>query len=72
MVKKFLAGFVLLIILVQIFSPLCMAIEIGSEDTTIQEQTGTITIDKDGELVENRKLLFTKLYSNFKTKGTKL
>ena len=48
-------------ITVQTYNALKNLVEVVAENTSIAKQTGTITISKEGDFTENRKLLFTNI-----------
>lgn len=59
-------------ITVQTYNALKYLVETVAEDQNIKKQTGTISIKKDGDLIENRKLLFSRVFCKFYFRGKKL
>ena len=59
-------------ITVNTYNALDYLVNTVAEDTSIQRQMGTITIEKSGEFTENRKLLFSRFFSKFNIRARKL
>ena len=56
----------------QTYDALKTLVEVIAEDESIQKQTGTITINKDGDFTENRRLLFTNIFCIIKIRTKEL
>ena len=58
-------------ITVQTYNALKNLVQVVAEDTSIQKQTGTISITKEGDLIENRRILFSRIFCNIKVRRKK-
>ena len=59
-------------ITVQTYNALKYLVETVAEDQSIKKQSGTISINRDGDLIDNRRILFSRFYREFYSRRKKL